>query len=115
MKFCRDSESLRFVIQLYIYFDKCGKLKGFSSIRQDVTKIMEQSAELEKKNTYYLSYNNKKFLLMTEIVILYLPNSFTIPRYNCCHSRFAYPSPNSLFHSPPRETSFHMLQFERKC
>jgi PAS domain S-box-containing protein len=33
-------------------FDKCGKLKGFSSIRQDVTKIMEQSAELEKKNTY---------------------------------------------------------------
>ena len=33
-------------------FDKCGKLKGFSSIRQDVTKIMEQSAELNRKNTY---------------------------------------------------------------
>jgi PAS domain S-box-containing protein len=33
-------------------FDKCGKLKGFSSIRQDVTKIMEQSAELNRKNIY---------------------------------------------------------------
>jgi PAS domain S-box-containing protein len=33
-------------------FDKNGKLKGFSSIRQDVTKIMEQSVELDRKNTY---------------------------------------------------------------
>lgn len=33
-------------------FDKNGKLNGFSSIRQDVTKIMEQSVELDRKNTY---------------------------------------------------------------
>ena len=33
-------------------FDKNGKLKGFSSIRQDITKIMEQSVELDRKNTY---------------------------------------------------------------
>ncbi len=33
-------------------FDDNGKLKGFSSIRQDVTKIMEQSVELDRKNTY---------------------------------------------------------------
>jgi len=33
-------------------FDEDGKLEGFSSIRQDVTKIMEQSVELDRKNTY---------------------------------------------------------------
>jgi PAS domain S-box-containing protein len=33
-------------------FDENGKLEGFSSIRQDVTKIMEQSVELDRKNTY---------------------------------------------------------------
>ena len=33
-------------------FDDNGKLEGFSSIRQDVTKIMEQSVELDRKNTY---------------------------------------------------------------
>lgn len=33
-------------------FDKCGNLKGFSSIRQDVTAIMVQTAELDRKNTY---------------------------------------------------------------
>jgi PAS domain S-box-containing protein len=33
-------------------FDEFGKLIGFSSIRQDVTKIMEQSMELDRKNTY---------------------------------------------------------------
>jgi PAS domain S-box-containing protein len=33
-------------------FNKCGKLKGFSSIRQDVTALMEQSVELNRKNTY---------------------------------------------------------------
>ena len=33
-------------------FDLDGELKGFISIRQDVTKIMEQSKELDRKNTY---------------------------------------------------------------
>jgi len=33
-------------------FDKCGKLKGFSSIRQDVTALMKQSMELNRKNMY---------------------------------------------------------------
>lgn len=33
-------------------FDKCGNLKGFSSIRQDVTAIMNQTSELDRKNTY---------------------------------------------------------------
>ena len=33
-------------------FDDNGKLLGFSSIRQDVTKIMDQSVELDRKNTY---------------------------------------------------------------
>jgi signal transduction histidine kinase len=33
-------------------FNDDGKLLGFSSIRQDVTKIMEQSVELDRKNTY---------------------------------------------------------------
>lgn len=33
-------------------FDKDGNLEGFSSIRQDVTDIVNQRAEIEKKNTY---------------------------------------------------------------
>lgn len=33
-------------------FDKDGKLKGFMSIRQDVTDIINQKKEIEKKNTY---------------------------------------------------------------
>ncbi len=33
-------------------FDVNGELEGFSSIRQDVTKILEQSNELDRKNTY---------------------------------------------------------------
>ena len=33
-------------------FDSKGNLEGFSSIRQDVTEIIEKSNELERKNTY---------------------------------------------------------------
>jgi PAS domain S-box-containing protein len=33
-------------------FDANGSLEGFSSIRQDVTEIIEKSNELERKNTY---------------------------------------------------------------
>jgi len=33
-------------------FDANGKLEGFSSIRQDITEIIEKSNELERKNTY---------------------------------------------------------------
>jgi PAS domain S-box-containing protein len=33
-------------------FDSNGKLEGFSSIRQDVTEIIEKTKELERKNTY---------------------------------------------------------------
>lgn len=33
-------------------FDVNGKLKGFSSIRQDVTEIINKSNELDRKNTY---------------------------------------------------------------
>jgi len=33
-------------------FDANGNLEGFSSIRQDVTEIIEKSNELERKNTY---------------------------------------------------------------
>jgi len=33
-------------------FDANGKLEGFSSIRQDVTEIIEKTKELERKNTY---------------------------------------------------------------
>ena len=33
-------------------FDANGKLEGFSSIRQDVTEIIEKAKELERKNTY---------------------------------------------------------------
>jgi PAS domain S-box-containing protein len=33
-------------------FDADGKLEGFSSIRQDVTEIVEKAKELERKNTY---------------------------------------------------------------
>ncbi len=33
-------------------FDKEGNLEGFSSIRQDVTDIINQRTEIEKKNTY---------------------------------------------------------------
>lgn len=33
-------------------FDEYGKLKGYVSIRQDVTEIMSAKAEIEKKNTY---------------------------------------------------------------
>jgi PAS domain S-box-containing protein len=33
-------------------FDAGGKLEGFSSIRQDITEIIEKSNELERKNTY---------------------------------------------------------------
>jgi PAS domain S-box-containing protein len=33
-------------------FDSNGNLEGFSSIRQDVTEIIEKSNELERKNTY---------------------------------------------------------------
>lgn len=33
-------------------FDRQGKLEGFSSIRQDVTEIINKTTELERKNTY---------------------------------------------------------------
>lgn len=33
-------------------FDVNGRLEGFSSIRQDITEIIEKSNELERKNTY---------------------------------------------------------------
>ena len=33
-------------------FDESGKLKGFASIRQDVTDIVKAGKEIEKKNTY---------------------------------------------------------------
>lgn len=43
-----------YYVDTYIkaYFDDYGKLKEFSSIRQDVTDIIKSSQELEKKNTY---------------------------------------------------------------
>ena len=52
---CNKSKNGEFYyVDTYIRatFDSDGKLDGFSSIRQDVTSIVKQNEEIERKNTY---------------------------------------------------------------